>query len=93
MPPHPGPASTFSLTSCSKYGIDNAVSSATVVVGARGGASASNDGKAADEDVVETEDDLDRVFNDMGGASSSAKAIDWYLCLQPDLFPQMSRGA
>lgn len=61
IPPHPGPASTFSRTSWPKYGISKTVSSASAVVGARGGTNDSKDGNAAEDDVVDTEDDRDRA--------------------------------
>ena len=72
IPPHPGPASTFNLTSFLRYGISNTVSSAVAVVGGRGGARDSKVGKAADEDVVETDDDLERAPADW------LFTIDWY---------------
>ena len=71
IPPHPGPASTFNLTSFSKHGISSTVSSATMVVGGRIGAKDSNVGRAAVEEVVETEDDLERAPAD------SLLTIDW----------------
>lgn len=69
IPPHPGPASTFNLTSCPRYGTLSTVSSAFSVVAGRGGARASKVGKAAEDEVVETDDDLERV-------EASACAID-----------------
>ena len=55
IPPHPGPASTFSLTGSCRSGISMTVSSAGLVVGARDGARASKEGKAASESVEDTE--------------------------------------
>ena len=55
------------------------VSSEIVVVGARAGASASKVGKAAEDEVVDTDDDRERVASPgiHVGASSSANAIDY----------------
>ena len=71
IPPQPGPASTFNLTSLSRNGIANTVSSAMTVVGSRGGAKASKVGNAAEEEVVETEDDLERA------PAKEPSTIDW----------------
>lgn len=49
MPPQPGPASTFSRTPDVRPGTLIIVSSSEVVVGGRGGARASNVGRAVEE--------------------------------------------
>ena len=58
MPPHPGPASTLSVTSRSRYGIGRRVSESEVVVGGRAGIRPSREGSGVARSVEETEDDL-----------------------------------
>lgn len=66
IPPHPGPASTFSRTCLERQGTPIIVSSASTVVGGRVGAIPNNDGRATLESIDEEDGE-----GDTGRAGSS----------------------